>query len=54
MLDSELNIKRRNLKNRTESLIMRDIAGTSFCHETAKIVLFYTMILLGLFVDWYK
>lgn len=51
LLDFELYIKMRNLKNRTESLIMSDMADTSFSSETAKIFLFHTMILCSLFVN---
>ena len=37
LLDFELNIKRRNLKNRTESLIVGDIVDIPFSVETARI-----------------
>lgn len=40
LLDFELNIKRGNLKNRTESLIMRGIVDIPFSVETARILFF--------------
>ncbi len=40
LLDFELNIKRENLKNRTESLILRDTVDISFFVETVRILFF--------------
>lgn len=50
LLDFELNIKRENLKNRTESLILRDTVDISFSVETAKILLLMIWLSLDLFV----
>ena len=50
LLDFELNIKRENLKNRTESLILRDTVDISFFVETARILLLMIWLSLDLFV----
>lgn len=50
LLDFELNIKRENLKNRTESLILRDTVDISFSVETAKILFHMIWLSLDLFV----
>jgi hypothetical protein len=50
LLDFELNIKRENLKNRTESLILRDTVDIPFFVETARILLLMIWLSLDLFV----
>ncbi len=50
LLDFELNIKRENLKNRTESLILRDTVDIPFSVETAKILFLMIWLSLDLFV----
>ena len=50
LLDFELNIKRGNLKNRTESLILRDTVDIPFSVETARILFLMIWLLLDLFV----
>ena len=48
LLNFELNIKRGNLKNRTESLILRDTVDISFFVETARILLLMIWLSLDL------
>ncbi len=50
LLDFELNIKRENLKDRTESLILRDTVDISFSVETARILLLMIWLSFDLFV----
>lgn len=50
LFDFELNIKRGNLKNRTESLILRDTVDIPFSVETARILFLMIWLLLDLFV----
>lgn len=50
LLDFEFNIKRGNLKNRTESLILRDTVDIPFSVETARILLLMIWLSFDLFV----